>query len=117
MKTIAVEDCYKLKKEFRKYCETAEPHEFVALLLVDAKLESSVAKFAEESKNGEVIDQKTANTMFRVVLKLMGRDYSEYTECEPDNKRRCYDCENCFKCLNVLHSFVPSLFAAHPISL
>lgn len=80
MKRITVDDCYELEKEFRTYCETAEQHEFVALLMIDMKLGSSVKKFAEESKNGIVLDQRTANTMFRVVLKVIGRDYSEYTE-------------------------------------
>lgn len=80
MKRITVDDCYELEKEFRTYCETAEQHEFATLLMIDMKLGSSVKKFAEESKDGIVLDQRTANTMFRVVLKVMGRDYSEYTE-------------------------------------
>lgn len=63
-----------------KYCETAEQHQFPLLLLIDMKLGSSVEQFEKESKNGKVTDQKTANAMFRVVLKIMGKDISEYAE-------------------------------------
>lgn len=80
MKQITVDDCYELEKEFRTYCETAEQHEFITLVIINSQLGSSVKEFAEESENGIVLDQKTANAMFRVVLRGMGKDFSEYME-------------------------------------
>ena len=80
MKQITVDDCYELENEFRTYCETAEQHEFFALIIINSQLGPSVKEFAEESENGIVLDQKAANAMFRVVLRVMGKDFFEYME-------------------------------------
>ena len=57
MKEITVQDCLELKNKFDQYCQTAEQHEFPMLAI---------------------------RAMFRVVLKLIGQDFSEYIEKEGD---------------------------------
>ena len=80
MKTITLEDCHELEKKFREYTKTAEQHEFTLLLMIDMKLTQTLMNY---ESTGEVVDQNSANAMFRVVLKVIGEDYSEYME---DNK-------------------------------
>ena len=80
MKTITLDDCHELEKKFREYTKTAEQHEFILLLMIDMKLTQTLMDY---ESTGEVEDQNSANAMFRVVLKAIGEDYSEYME---DNK-------------------------------
>lgn len=76
-KEITVQDCIELKEKFDKYTETAEQHEFVILAMVDMRLTNSINIITETNK---VKDQKEARAMFRTVLKVIGKDYSEYEE-------------------------------------
>ena len=68
---ITNEDILNLQKEFKEYCEHAEQHEFVKLARVDFMLEKSIQDL-------NYIDNTTRNTMFRVIYKIIGKDYSEY---------------------------------------
>lgn len=68
---ITNEDILNLQKEFKEYCERAEQHEFAKLARVDFMLEKSIQDL-------NYIDNTTRNTMFRVIYKLIGKDYSEY---------------------------------------
>lgn len=72
MKTnITNEDVLNLQKEFKEYCEHAEQHEFAKLTMVDIMLERSIQRLNS-------IDNTARNAMFRVIYKLIGKDYSEY---------------------------------------
>ena len=68
---ITKEDVLNLQKEFKEYCEHAEQHEFPKLTMVDMMLERSIQRI-------ETIRNKERNAMFRVIYKLIGKDYSEY---------------------------------------
>jgi hypothetical protein len=68
---ITKEDILNLQKELKEYCKSAEQHEFMKLSMVDIKLEKDIQHL-------DTIDNKTRNTMFRVIYKLIGKDYSEY---------------------------------------
>jgi hypothetical protein len=68
---ITNEDVLNLQKEFKEYCEHAEQHEFAKLTMVDMMLERSIQRI-------ETIGNKERNAMFRVIYKLIGKDYSEY---------------------------------------
>ena len=68
---ITNEDILNLQKEFKEYCKYAEQHEFVVLMKIDFMLEKSI-------QNIDFIKNTTRNTMFRVIYKLIGKDYSEY---------------------------------------
>lgn len=76
-KEITLEDCLQLQERFKKYCETAEQHEFGILFIVDMKLGATIQVY---KRSGEVKDQKNARAMFRSVLKVIGEDFSEYME-------------------------------------
>ena len=68
---ITNEDVLNLQKEFKEYCEHAEQHEFAKLAMVDIMLERNI-------QNLNSIDNTARNAMFRVIYKLIGKDYSEY---------------------------------------
>lgn len=68
---ITNEDVLNLQKEFKEYCEHAEQHEFAKLTMVDFMLERNI-------QNLNSIDNAARNAMFRVIYKLIGKDYSEY---------------------------------------
>lgn len=68
---ITDEDVLNLQKEFKEYCEHAEQHEFAKLTMVDIMLERSIQRLNS-------IDNTARNAMFRVIYKLIGKDYSEY---------------------------------------
>lgn len=68
---ITNEDVLNLQKEFKEYCEHAEQHEFAKLTMVDIMLERSIQRL-------DSIDNTARNSMFRVIYKLIGKDYSEY---------------------------------------
>ena len=78
MKEISIEDILELKEKFDKYLITAEQHEFVILAMIDLKLNNTIKTI--QSNNNEIKDQKEARAMFRTILKVMGKDYSEYEE-------------------------------------
>lgn len=82
MKVITVQDCEELKQKFDKYCETAEQHEFGKLIIVGLPLDLTVKKIRAA---GEVADQKDIRAMFRVVLRTIGEDPTEYQEEEEQN--------------------------------
>ena len=77
-KEITVKDCDELYKQFKKYTETAEQHEFVALAIVNRKLDKTMADIHEAGK--VTISQSEARAMFRCVLMVMHKDFSEYKE-------------------------------------
>lgn len=68
---ITNEDVLNLQKELKEYCEHAEQHEFAKLTMVDFMLERNI-------QNLNSIDNTARNAMFRVIYKLIGKDYSEY---------------------------------------
>ena len=68
---ITNEDVLNLQKEFKEYCEHAEQHEFAKLTMIDLRLEISIQRL-------NFIDNTARNAMFRVIYKLIGKDYSEY---------------------------------------
>lgn len=76
MKTITIEDCKELYNEFNRYADNAEPYEFPILVMVDLNLRRTIEQYELDG----IEDQKEARAMFRVVLKIIGKDYSEYEE-------------------------------------
>ena len=78
MKEISIEDILELKEKFDKYLITAEQHEFVILAMIDLKLNNTIKTI--QSNNNEIKDQKEARAMFRTILKVIGKDCSEYEE-------------------------------------
>jgi len=77
MKEITIQNCEELYGKFSKYCETAEQHEFPILATVNLRLDATMEYIRKTNK---MIDQKQARAMFRVVLKVIGEDCSEYEE-------------------------------------
>lgn len=77
MKDIKLEDCLELHKKFKAYCGRAEQHEFPMLFIIDRMMESTLKKWETDG-----VDQKEARAMFRLVLKRLGEDCSEYKEEE-----------------------------------
>lgn len=76
-KEITVQDCDELYDKFKKYTETAEQHEFPRLAMINFKLNATLPQLRA---SGVVKDQREARAMFRVVLKTIGEDASEYEE-------------------------------------
>ena len=77
MKIITLNDCFELKEKFIKYTQNAEQHEFSKLFLLENMIDTTLEKYSNENK---VSNQKDARAMFRVVLKTIGEDFSEYEE-------------------------------------
>lgn len=77
MKEITINDCKDLQMEFQQYCTTAEQHQFMILTMIDVQLNRTIEKFMFD---GKVENQADARAMFRVVLKTIGKDYSEYRD-------------------------------------
>ena len=77
-KEITVQDCDELFAQFMKYTETAEQHEFPKLLMIHTKLQKTMGDIHEAGKL--TIDQSEVRAMFRVVLGVIGKDFSEYEE-------------------------------------
>lgn len=75
MAEITVQDCEALYEKFKDYTETAEQHEFVRLAMGHRMLDDT-------RQNNWDIPQKEKRAMFRVVLKVIGQDYSMYEEAE-----------------------------------
>ena len=82
MKKVTVADCLELQKLFEKYCETAEQHEFIILALIQLHMDNYISRLQQV---GKIENQKEANTMFRVVLGAIGKDFSDYKE----EQRKC----------------------------
>ena len=77
MKAITVQDCEDLKQKFDKYCETAEQHEFPILAIINMKMDATMEHIRDA---GEVTDQKDIRAMFRVALRAIREDQTEYEE-------------------------------------
>ena len=77
MKIITIEDCRSLKKKFYQYCETAEQHEFVLLVILQAKLDKTLETIEKERA---IKDQKEARAMFRTILRIIGENADDYKE-------------------------------------
>ena len=77
MKNITIEDCHELERKFRDYTKIAEQHEFPMLLAMEMRLIVTIDTW---EKAGEVTDQQNANAMFRVILRMIGEDCTEYLE-------------------------------------
>ena len=80
---ITNEDIINLQKEFKEYCKNAEQYELMKLSMVDIMLERSI-------QNLSTIDNTARNSMFRVIYKLIGKDYSEYERDKETNKSSTY---------------------------
>ena len=78
-KEITVQDCDELREKFVKYTETAEQHEFPRLAMVNFMLDETLPQLRA---TGVVKNQREARAMFRIVLKTIGEDASEYEEVE-----------------------------------
>ncbi len=76
MKKITLEDCKNLQKKFDNYTRHAEQHEFVKLAMIDVRIDATIR--ALEKYPSLIEKQDDLNAMFRVVLKTIGEDYSEY---------------------------------------
>jgi len=80
MKIITIKDCYELRRKFLKYSETAEQHESIILLYFHIYMNEIIKEY--EKAEG-IADQSGARAMFRVILRIIGEDFSEYEE-DPD---------------------------------
>lgn len=77
MKTITVEDCRNLRERFMEFANKQEQHAFPFLAMINLRIDTTLEAI---EKDGEVKNQKDINAMFRVVLRVMGEDYSAYKE-------------------------------------
>lgn len=77
MKEITVKDCEELQERFEEYCLRAKPEECKKLLMYNIKMNSTIMKI---EKAGKVENQLDTRAMFRVILKVMGEDFSDYQE-------------------------------------
>ena len=77
MRIITIEDCRSLKKKFYQYCETAEQHEFVLLVILQAKLDKTLETIEKERA---IKDQKEVRAMFRTILRIIGENADDYKE-------------------------------------
>lgn len=73
MKEVTMDDYKQLRKDFEEYTDRAEQHEFPMLFMLDVKMQNTAENFEKYS-------QKDLRAMFRVVLKVIGKDFSEYKE-------------------------------------
>lgn len=73
MKEVTVEALEELIIKFNKYKETAEQHEFPKLYALDVAIQKTDLKII-------VSTQSQARAMFRTIAKIIGEDYSDYTE-------------------------------------
>lgn len=77
IKEITLEDVRDLRKQFEKYTETAEQHEFPTLITLDLRMKATLEEY---EKAGKVTDQEDARAMFYVVLQVIGGDYKKYAK-------------------------------------
>lgn len=78
-KEITIKDCEELQEKFKRYCVTAEQHEFPMLIILNVKMDSTINHIKTV---GRILNQKNVRAMFRAVLKFIGEDYSIYNESE-----------------------------------
>jgi hypothetical protein len=78
---ITNDDVKQLRKDFDNYVKTAEQYQFVVLMMIDIKFEQTEKEIASGEFNIEE-NQPELRAMFRCILKVMGKDYSEYEESE-----------------------------------
>lgn len=78
MQNITITDCRNLQDEIYEYVKTAEQHELAYLLFLNINIERTIYEFIEKQE----VDQEEARTMFRVVYRSIGKDYTEYMEEE-----------------------------------
>jgi len=79
MKTITKEDIKNLRTDFDKYTETAEQYQFPMLAMVDIPFRKTIERIENGTYNIEE-NQKDLRAMFRCVLRVIGKDFSEYVE-------------------------------------
>lgn len=75
MKEITLEDSKKLYDEFIDFCNQAQPnaHDYGLFIFLDMNMVKTIAHFEKYS-------QEELRSMFRTILRVMGRDYSMYEE-------------------------------------
>ena len=77
MKEITLDDCKELVEKFNHYTKTIEQPQFAAFAIIQTRLALTLEHYAQI---GKIDNQKEANAMFRVVLKMIGEDASAYEE-------------------------------------
>lgn len=83
MKTITLEDVKDLRCKFDEFLETKalEQNMFPIILPIDLKFNNTLEHY---EKINDVDDQREARAMFRLILKIMDEDDSEYQEAQND---------------------------------
>ena len=79
MKNITREDIVNLRKEFNEFIETANPMLFPLILMADLNFD----RVESLIESGEYIiedNQYDLRSMFRCILHLMDKDFSEYMD-------------------------------------
>lgn len=84
MKTVTREDTIELRKNFDKYTETAEQHEFTLLFTIDRMMTRTIHECDKNKSWSDPKIQKELRAMFRVVSDIIGLDASEYKENETE---------------------------------
>ena len=77
MPEITLEDCKELLAEYEEFCNRQEQHAFPALAAINLRIDATIELLEE---NIHAVTQKDLRAMFRVVLKIMGKDCSKYNE-------------------------------------
>lgn len=80
-KEITMEDCEALYAKFNAYAEKSEQHEWPLLALIKLPLDIQMEAL-REAGGVEQKEPKELRAMFRVVLKAIHEDYSDYLEPE-----------------------------------
>ena len=80
MKTVAREDTIELRKNFDKYTETAEQHEFKLLFIIHRMMTGTIHECDKNKSWSDPEIQKELRAMFRVVSDIIGLDASEYRQ-------------------------------------
>lgn len=75
---ITLDDCYKLQAEFKKYCESAEQHQFTLLLMMDVKMTDTINCL----EHGIDIKQSELHSMFNVITKIMHKSIEDVLEVQ-----------------------------------
>lgn len=70
---LTEQDLNELIGKFKKYCETAEQHEFARLLMLEMMI-------SQHPVNEVIKDQKEARAMYRTIAKTIGVNCSDYEE-------------------------------------
>lgn len=80
-KEITMADCEALYAKFNAYAEISEPREWPLLATINLPLDIKMTAL-REAGGIEKEDPKELRAMFRVVLKVIHEDYSDYLEPE-----------------------------------